>query len=219
MERIAFIVDRLNSAPFNKGFTTMSEFDGKTSLDLLEILCEVLITIDPEQDSLKREDTEARIQRILNFLKVMKFAGEDQFEDVKNMMMAGDKELLQTVLHWCLQRFEHLQKRAYLAKYLSPEVVAPEFMNDDLIVDLQQTLKDRQNEFKDIHKRVDQLRSTSARPGEVKAEIARLEQEKTQLQNKIQKMKKDSHHDPQYFEEMLKVMLLQSKLDKIKMCS
>ena len=143
----------------------MSEFDGKTSLDLLEILCEVLITIDPEQDSLKREDTEARIQRILNFLKVMKFAGEDQFEDVKNMMMAGDKELLQTVLHWCLQRFEHLQKRAYLAKYLSPEVVAPEFMNDDLIVDLQQTLKDRQNEFKDIHKRVDQLRSTSARPG------------------------------------------------------
>ena len=150
MERIAFVVDRLNSAPFNKGFTTMSEFDGKSSLDLLEILCEVLITIDPEQEPLKRDDTEGRIQRILSFLRMMKFVTEEQFEHVKDLMMQGDKEMLQTVLHWCLQRFEHLQKRAYLAKYLSPEVVAPEFMNEDLIVDLQQTLKDRQNEFKEI---------------------------------------------------------------------
>ena len=37
-DRIAFIVERLNMSPFHKGFGTMSEFDGKSSLELLEIL-------------------------------------------------------------------------------------------------------------------------------------------------------------------------------------
>jgi intraflagellar transport protein 81 len=204
MEKIAFIVDRLNGEPFNKGFTTMSEFDGKPSLDLLDLLVDVVCAIDPEQESLRKEDTDAKITRILNFLRVMKFANEEQFEDVKNLLMSGDKEMLQTVLHWCLQRFEHLQKRAYLAKYLSPEVVAPEYMSDDLIVELLQRMKEMQTEFKDVHKRIDQLRGTSSRPGELKAEISRLEQEKTQLQNKISRMKKDSHHDQAYFQDMLK---------------
>jgi hypothetical protein len=36
-DRIAFIVERLNMSPFHKGFGTMSEFDGKSSLELLEI--------------------------------------------------------------------------------------------------------------------------------------------------------------------------------------
>ncbi len=188
----------------------MSEFDGKPSLDLLDILCDVLIAIDPEQEPLRKLDTEPRIQRILNFLRVMKFANDEQFEDVKTLMMAGDKEMLQTVLHWCLQRFELLQKRSYLAKYLSPEVIAPEYMNEELVVELSQRLKEMQTEFKDIHKRVDQLRSTSSRPGELKAEIVRLEAEKTQLQNKIARMKKDSHHDQSYFQDMLKVLSLLS---------
>lgn len=205
MEKLAFVVDRLNSPPFNKGFTTMSEFDGKSSLDLLDLLSEVIANIDPEQEGILKEDTEYRIQRILNFLRLMKFTNEDQFEDVKNLMMTGDKEMLQTVMHWCLQRYDHLKKRAYLAKYLSPEPVPPEFMGDELIIELQSRLKQLQTDFKDIHKRLDQLRSSSAKPGEIKAEIARLEQERTQLQNKIQRMKKDAHHDDQYFQDMLKV--------------
>lgn len=204
MEKIAFIVDRLNSAPFDKGYTTMSEFDGKPSLELLDILAEVLCAIDSEQEAIYKEETENKIHRLLNFLRIMKFANEEQFEDVKSLMLAGDKEMLQTVLHWCLQRFEHLQKRAYLAKYLAPEVVAPEYMGDDLIIELLQRLKEMQAEFKDVHKNIDRLRATASRPGELKTQISRLELEKGQLQKKIQKMKKDSHHDEAYFQDMLK---------------
>ena len=43
MERIAFIVERLNMPPFDKGIATMTEFDSITSIDLLEVLLLLLI--------------------------------------------------------------------------------------------------------------------------------------------------------------------------------
>jgi len=49
MEKIALIVDRLNQAPFNKGLTTMTEFDSKSSLDLLDYMCEIISSIDTDQ--------------------------------------------------------------------------------------------------------------------------------------------------------------------------
>lgn len=46
---------------------------------------------------------------------------------------------------------------------------------------------------------------SGTKPAELKAEIALLEQDKTQLQNRIAKMKKDFKGDESYFQEMLKV--------------
>lgn len=207
-DRIAFIVERLNTSPFHKGFGTMSEFDGKSSLELLEILCEVVSAADPDMENIHRDPTEERVKRIIQFLMVMKFnVTDDQMDDFHMLLMNGDKDILHTVLHWCLQRFDHLQKRAYLAKYLMPIEVPPEFQGEPLILDLLSRLKDMQADFKEVHKAVDQVRSTGARPTELKAEIAQLENERIQLQNKISRMKRDSHGDEQYFQEMLKVCL------------
>jgi intraflagellar transport protein 81 len=63
---------------------------------------------------------------------------EDQFEDFQGLLMSGDKEILHTIMHWCLQRFDHLQKRAYLAKFLMPVDVPSDFLQDEVIVDLMQ---------------------------------------------------------------------------------
>lgn len=200
------IVERLNVAPFYKGFGSLSEFDGKSSLELLDILCEVVSSIDPDMDNIHRDATEERVRRIIQFLLIMKFnISDDQMEDFQALLMGGDKDILHTIMHWCLQRFEHLQKRAYLAKYLMPVEVPPEFQGETLIVDLLARLKDMQADFKEIHKAVDQVRSMGARPVELKAEISQLENERIQLQNKISRMKKDAHGDEQYFQEMLKV--------------
>ena len=205
-DRIAFIVERLNMSPFHKGFGTMSEFDGKSSLELLEILCEVVSAADPDMENIHRDATEERVRRIIQFLMVMKFnVTDDQMDDFHMLLMNGDKDILHTVLHWCLQRFDHLQKRAYLAKYLMPIEVPPEFQGEPLILDLLSRLKDMQADFKEVHKAVDQVRSTGARPTELRAEIAQLENERIQLQNKISRMKRDPHGDEQYFQEMLKV--------------
>ena len=200
------IVERLNISPFHKGYSTLSEFDSKSNLDLLDILCEIVSSIDPDMDNIHRDATEERVRRIIQFLLIMKFnISDDQMEDFQTLLMSGDKDILHTIMHWCLQRFDHLQKRAYLAKYLMPVEVPSEFQGEPLIIDLLARLKDMQADFKEIHKAVDQVRSMGARPVELKAEISQLENERIQLQNKISRMKKDSHGDEQYFQEMLKV--------------
>ena len=192
--------------PFSKGFATMADLDSKSSLELLETTCEIIVEIDPDQANIFQEQTENKVHRVIQFLLVMKFnIPEEQMDDFHNLLLSGDTEILHTVMHWCLQRLDHLKKRAYLAKYLMPLDVPPEFLNEDLIIELSQSLKEMQIDFKEVHKAVDQLRGSGTRPAELKAEISQLEQERTQLQTKIQRMKKDAKNEGSNFEEMLKV--------------
>jgi hypothetical protein len=94
MERISFIVERLNMPPFSKGFATMADFDSKSSIELLDILCEVVVAIDPEQESIQNDPPDFRVQRIIQFLLVMKFnIPEDQMEDFQGLLMSGDHEV------------------------------------------------------------------------------------------------------------------------------
>jgi intraflagellar transport protein 81 len=206
MEKIQFIVDRLRQPPFNMRLGTMTDFDSKSSFDCLDIICEIIATIDPDQADLRKETIENRISRILHFLSIMKFGiAPDQVEHFKELLNNGNKDLLHSIMHWCLQRFEHLKKRAYLAKYLLPVEVNPEFVNEPLIQELMQRLKELQADFKEIHKASEAQRGSGARPGDLKAEIQQLEQEKVQLQNKINRIKKDIKGDDSYFTSMLKV--------------
>ena len=86
-----------------------------------------------------------------------------------------------------------------------PVDIPPEFQGDDLIVQLSGDLRALQNEFKGVHKEVDQIRQTvGSRPAELKSEIQQLEQEYFQLQSKVSKMKREAHGDDAYFQEMLK---------------
>jgi intraflagellar transport protein 81 len=183
MEKIAFIVDRLNMPPFNKGYNTMTEFDSKSSLELLDVCCEIIVAIDPDQGDLIHDTTENRVTRVIQFLTLMKFSvSDEQMEDFQNLLMSGDKETLNSIAHWCLQRFDSLQKRAYLSKFLMPIDIPAEFLNDDLLSSLSGHLKELQAEFKNVHKAADKVQSSGARPVELKAEITQLEQEHLQLQ-------------------------------------
>jgi intraflagellar transport protein 81 len=206
MDKLAFIVERLNASPFSMGISNLAEIDTKSALQLLSILSDVVIAIDPDQAGLKKEDPEGKVGKIISFLLVMKFKiPDDQLEDFTGLMMAGDKEVLHSVLLWLLQRFEQLQKRAYLAKYLMPIDIPTDYLSDPLVDELLQNMKQLQNEFKDIHKNVDQLRAEGSRPAELRAEIIQLEQERSQLTAKIQRLTRETKEDESYFKEMLKV--------------
>ena len=137
--------------PFEKNIATMTEVDSKTSMELLDLLCEIVVKIDSDQGELLREPAEQRVTRILHFLSVMKFnVPEDHQEDFQTMLSNGDKDILHSVMHWCLQKFEHLQKRAYLARYLLPIDIPSEFLGDDLVVELSQRLREMQQQFKEV---------------------------------------------------------------------
>lgn len=205
MEKISFIVEALNQPPFKKGISTMTELDSKNGNELMDLLCEIIVEIDRDQEPIFKEPFDFRIRRIMQFLSVMKFnIPEDQYEDFQALLVNYDKELMYTIIHWCLSRFEHLSKRAYLAKYLMPIDIPAEFLNEDLIVELSQRLKELQADFKEVHKTYEQIRSTGIKPSELKNEIIQLENEKQQLSNKINKMKKDMNTDEDKFREMLK---------------
>jgi len=206
MEQISFIVERLNSPPFNKGYNTLTEVDAKSSLELLDLICEVICLIDKDQESITTDQIENRVGRIVQFLLLMKFnIQNEQVEEFREHLLNGDKDVLFSVLLWCLQRFEHLQKRAYLAKYLLPLDIPAEFMGEQLIIELSQRLKELQSDFKEIHKAVEQVRGSGTKPSELRNEISQLEQEKTQLQNKLQRMRRDFKGDEASFQEMLNV--------------
>ncbi len=197
MDKLAFIIGQLNKPPFQRGITTLSEFDSLSPSELMELICDILISIDPDLEVMRRENTDGRIQRLMQFLNVMKFGlPDDQVEHFIEFLQHGDKETLHTVMHWSLHRFDHLKKRAYLAKFLMPIDIPPDFMGDNLITDLLASLKDMQDEFKGLHKNVDLARNSGTKPAEFKAEITQLEQERTQLTAKITKLKKESGDEP-----------------------
>lgn len=206
MDKISFIVERLNQPPFSKELTTMSDLDSKSSYDLLDICCEIIIAIDSEMSILSNEDVEMKIQRIMSFLNVMKFGiPEEQVENFVSYLMHGDKETLYTVMHWCLSNYDRLKKRSYLAKYLMPVEISPDYLGEDLINELVATVKEMQAEFKIVHKNMEQCKSTGVNPQLFKTDITRLEQEKIQLTNKIQRLKKDAETEEPTFKQMLKV--------------
>ena len=180
-ERIAFLVDRLNMSPFHKGYTTMSELDCKSSLDILDILCEIVSTVDPDMEGILKDTPEGRVNTLIQFLTDMRYNSkfdERQQAEFKESLLAGEKEVLFAVMFWSLSKFEHLQKRAYLAKFLKPIDIPPEFQGEDLIVELTQNLREMQGDFKETHMAVDEMRRTvGSRPAEMKAEIKQLEQE------------------------------------------
>ena len=95
-----------------------------------------------------------------------------------------------------LQDFAKLSKRAYLAKYLVPEQIPQEFMQDEVLVEIHTSHKELQMQFKEVHKRVEKLRNEPTRPGEIKGEITTLEDERKQLSLKIERLRKQTDGEP-----------------------
>lgn len=201
MENIAFIVDHFNLAPFSKRYSSLAEYDSHSGFELLELLCEVLGAIDPDLASIIKENVELKIQRITHFLEIMKYQVSD---DLIQMLASANKDTINNITLWCFQNFDTFKKRSYLAKYLLPVNVPPEFMSDDLVFELLQSLQELQAQFKDTHKEADQLENIGEKIATLKEEISQMDNEKSQLQTKLQRMKKDSQVDESYFRDMVR---------------
>lgn len=134
------------------------------------------------------------VHKMLTFLNILKYQlpEEEEREHMIRGLAEGEKQYLYPILHWVLQRFPSLKKRAYLAKFLVPEPIPQEFMQDENLMEIHNSHKQLQQQFKEVHKQVDKLRSEPTRPGEVKQEITTLEDERKQLIMKIDRLKKQT---------------------------
>ena len=78
--------------------------------------------------------------------------GQDPAETYLTNLSNGVKSAVHPTIHWLLSNYTRLQKRAYLGRYLVRVEPPQEFQQDDVVRDLAQSLKDMQNEFKEVHK-------------------------------------------------------------------
>lgn len=192
-QQVRFIVDKLNEPPFSRRFNLVS-FDALESFSLLQLLNDVLAEISPEHKiDLREEHPEQTAVRILTALRLFKYKPKTDnaggFNTFRQGLLQGDKPTTYSLLQWLLERIPELKKRAYLARFLVKIDVPPDFQDDDQVVELIHTHEDLLEQFKDLHKTVQQQRTSKFSVAEVRKDIASMEEEKEQLTKRIDRLK------------------------------
>lgn len=192
-QQIRFIVDKLNEPPFSKRFNLVT-FDALEAFSLLQVLNDVLAEISPEHKiDLRQEQPEQTAVRILTLLRVLKYKPKSDQGGGLNVfrqgLLQGDKQTTYSLLQWLLGRMPDLKKRAYLAKFLVKIEVPPEFQQDDQVIELSETHEALMEQFKELHKTIEQQRTSKFSVAEVRKDIASMEEEKEQLTKRIERLK------------------------------
>ncbi|OQS07614.1 Intraflagellar Transport Protein 81 [Thraustotheca clavata] len=195
MSELQLIVEKLNKEPFNHNFTLVA-FDEKSNFELLQILNEVFSAMDARHNiDLRDELDEQRTYRYMELLQLLKFQLPQDIEDFRENLTRGERMVVYPILYWALKNFPVHKKRAYLGRFLAPLQVPQEFLGNDTLNSQFEQYKQFQNEFKNVHKQVEQLRTSKIRPGELRKEITQLEEESHQLSEKIAHLKKKTANE------------------------
>ena len=196
---VIFIVKHLNEV-FGTN-VTLVDFDEKSSVDLLQTLNDVLTEVEPTMKADVRDDKGQVVDRMMHLLMMLKFS-----KDVdRGGLEEGSKNVIYPILHWLLEKLENHKKRAYVAKFLYPVDVPPEYLSqDETLGEKYGHYKHLQQEFKKAHQQVEVLRKQAgAKPSDIRGEIASFEEEQKQLQTRIEKLQKQNA-DTHDFEALLK---------------
>merc|ERR1711920_152975 len=99
------------------------------------------------------------------------------------------------ILYWLLNNLDPLKKRSYLAKFCMNFEVPEEFLREEKVYEIYQSYKELQSQFKATHAHVEQERQGRMNPTDLQREVAQLDSEREQLDQKIQQLKLRSDKD------------------------
>ncbi|NXY45030.1 IFT81 protein, partial [Ceuthmochares aereus] len=192
-DQIQFIVEKLNQEPFRKNFNLIT-FDSLESVQLLQLLSDVLGEIDPKHAvDIREELPEQTAKRMLSLLGILKYKPPGSISDLsafRQGLVTGSKPVIHPVLHWLLQRTSELKKRAYLARFLVKLEVPAEFLQDDTVADTNKQYEELMEAFKNLHKECEQLKTSGLSTAEIRRDISAMEEEKDQLIKRVERLKK-----------------------------
>ena len=215
-QQLRFIVDKLNTPPFSNKFN-MVTFDALDTPSLHQVLNDVLAEISSEHRiDLRQEQFEQTAVRIFSFLKVLKY-NPNQGEGLnafRQGLIEGDKTATYALLYWLLERMPDHKKRAYLSKYLAKIDIPAEFQQDEQIIEAIETHDSLVQQFKDMHRAVEQQRNSKFNVADVRKDIASMEEEKQQLSKRIERLKQRTMTIPNSAEMLSAAQNLRQEMDR-----
>ncbi|XP_065056271.1 intraflagellar transport protein 81 homolog [Rhopilema esculentum] len=192
-DQLKFIVDNLNSPPFNRNYNLIS-FDSLPDVQLLQVLNDVFTEINPQQASdIRQEDPEQRVVRMFSFLRMLKYKPPSEggsLTKFRQGLVQGDKHIIYPVLQYLLEKLPDLKKRAYVARYLVKLEVPGDILVDAEVNDAHVMYLDLMEKFKETHKESEDIKQSGLSASEIKKDILAMEEEREQLLKRIERVKR-----------------------------
>ncbi|PNW70526.1 hypothetical protein CHLRE_17g723600v5 [Chlamydomonas reinhardtii] len=191
MGDVSYIVDSLGLPPFSYQMSLLS-FTEKGPQELLQLLSDVFSTISPKHQKVDvaKEVPDQTADRLIGFLKIIKYRPNVQDPLLfRQLVAAGDRETLYQILRWVVPQAQLLEKRAFVGYYLSFPDMPEEFNFDPDIMELKEEIKAMQQEFIELHKSSDAIKTLSKDTQALKNKIKSLEEEKERLGEKVERAK------------------------------
>jgi len=189
------VVEFLNKKPFERSLSFIS-YQSLGQEQILQLLNDVLAEIDPNQGGdIREEPSDIRAPRMLSCLKNLKYAPPSNVDvsTFRQGIVLGEKSVVQPILFYLLKNLEPLKTRAYLAKYLVKLPIPAELLHDgsdSQLQDLWSKCTELQEQFSAMHKDLVELRKSSRSTNEIKNDIKTMEDEKENLQKKVDRTRK-----------------------------
>ena len=217
-EQLRLIVDTLNQPPFSKQFNLVT-FDSLNSLNLLQVLNDVLAEISPDhQMDLRQEPPEQTAVRILSLLHVLRYKPKsDQgggLNAFRHGLLLGNKPTIYPLLQWLLEKLPELKKRAYLARYLVKIELLPDMLQDDIVAEANANHEELVEQFKELHHTVEQQKASQFSVADIRKDIASMEEEKEQLIKRTERLKAKAEALPNKAEMLEAAMKLRREKDR-----
>lgn len=188
MGDVHYIVDKLNEAPFNMGVTLIS-FSEKGPEELLQLLSDVLAKITPkhQRQGGAHESAEQTAERLAGLLRIVKYQPDMDLAMFRQLLAAGDRDVVQQVLKWVLAQGQVLEKRAFVGYYLSFPDMPEELLYHPEVMELREAIKGLQADFVDTHKALDAAQTEVKDLPQLRSRIKQMEEEKERLAEKVDK--------------------------------
>jgi len=189
------VVEFLNKKPFDRSLSFIS-YQSLGQEQILQLLNDVLAEIDPTQGGdIREEPSDVRAPRMLSCLKNLKYVPPSNVDvsTFRQGIVLGEKSVVQPILFYLLKNLEPLKTRAYLAKYLVKLPIPAELLHDgsdSQLQDLWSKCTELQEQFSAMHKDLVELRKSSRSTNEIKNDIKTMEDEKENLQKKVDRTRK-----------------------------
>ncbi|TPX60824.1 hypothetical protein PhCBS80983_g01510 [Powellomyces hirtus] len=198
---LKLISSTLAAPPFSKHYSAIQLHDEVPVLQLMQLITDAMAVIDEanpqsphKKVDMRNEDPEESVLRVAVFLQLLKWKDAGDMDVLCQKLMEGDRTTILRVLYFLLKDLNQHKKRAYLAPFLASVDVPAEFVTGDLM----RQVEELQEQFKDTHKAVDGVRGSGNSAALIKKDIQQLEDEKQQVQSKIQKIRKRVEEIPHH---------------------